>query len=158
MERQEFKKLNKKLIDVCYKLIENQELCKLISVDNTNPLATPDIESPENLIDDRIVPDYTNPETIEDTRTILNIYFDNIKGTSYAYNGMTLCFRILTHGSLKRIEGGSRVYEIVDTLLDSFDAMTGLGLGGLELDIGKLFVVNKDYQGMVLSFKINEFK
>lgn len=158
-KRLEFKKLNKKLTDVCYKLIENQDLCKLISIDTTTPLSAPDIKNAEDLIFDRIMPYYNDPNTITDTRTILSVYFDYIKGDSYAYNSMVLNFMILTHSSsLLRIEGGSRVYEIIDTLLESFDNLSGLGLGTLSLDTVKLYAPNKEYNGAIASFRLNEFR
>jgi hypothetical protein len=151
-------KLNKKLIDICYRLIENKELCKLIANDSTNPYGGSDIQNPENLINNRILPYYSNLETITDSRTVLSIYFDNIRGKPPIFNGVTLNFMVLAHESLKIIEGGARVYEIVDVLLESFDKLSGLGLGEIEFDIGRIYVPNKDYDGMILSFKITDFK
>lgn len=153
----EFKKLNTKLMDVCNRLIDSQELCKLISVDNESPLSAPDIINPESLIKKRIYPAYVNPETITDSRSQISVYFDNIKGSS-SFKGVVLCFMIVSHHSLKFIEGGSRVYEIFDTLMDLFDKSEGFGLGKMELELGKLTIANKDYDGMVMMFHITEFR
>jgi hypothetical protein len=151
-------KLNEKLIDICYRLIENKQLCKLIANDTINPYDGADIQNPENLINNRILPYYSNMETITDSRTLLSLYFDNLRGKPPVFNNVTLNFMILTHESLEIIDGGSRVYDIVDVLLENFDKLSGLGLGEIEFDTGRIYVPNKNYSGMILSFRILDFK
>jgi hypothetical protein len=152
------RRLNNKLTDICYKLLENQNLCKLIGLDGDDPLSEPDLDSPQSLFYDRILPYYTNPSTIGESRTSLSVYFDYIKGKSNNFNNMTLTFMILTHESLKKIDGGSRVNDILYFLLDDIDKLRDIGLGKLEMDYAKLYVPNEEYSGYIISFKIDDFK
>lgn len=157
---EQFKKLNEKLICICNKLLENQDLCKLIVYSQNKPLEENDLTQDErdSLLYTKIHPSIHIMKEVSEACTLLNVYFNKIKANGQEFKSMKLIITISVHNTLKYIDGGTRANEIHDTLLDIFDKQSGFGLGKMELEISEIYVPNENFSGYAMVFNCSEFR
>ena len=112
----------------CSYLMENQNICKLLScypekVDfSYNPLSNPDIENPTKLLMDKIypLPKTPDPETEQICFVTVGITGGNMS-YNQGYRKNLLIFDIVCHLDVWLIRGGYRPFKIIKEIDQTFN-------------------------------------
>lgn len=134
----------------------NQDLCKLLYYTDNNPLAKENISNTKVLLNQNIIPKPFEVGVIEDTRSIVIIYFDRFTFSKSFENGY-LYFDILCHESLWDIKGGERPLSIFEELEKTFNDQKIIGIGKMEIVGLKLIPLKANFKGYSVSFKFTDF-
>jgi len=152
-----FKELGENLDVVLNRLLNNPKLCKLLYYDNSNPLASEDIEATEELLFTKIFPYPRTSELLEKASSMLIVGFDNFKSINSSFVGSIFYVRILCHQSLWRLDvGGLRPYLIINEIANLFNKQEVLGIGDILFDRA-VEIREGQYLGFELVYKITEF-
>ena len=151
-----FKELNENLDSVFKRILDNKNLCKLINYNSSDALSKDDLESPEELLYTKIFPYPRSTELFSEASSLLIVTFNNFEPISANnYLNKQLCFRILVHEDLWRLQEGLRPYLIMHEIANTFN--------GERLGIGKtLFkraqeLIGDGYMGFTLFYEITDF-
>jgi len=142
-------------------VLSNQELIKLISNSNDNPLSQPDIERPSQLIDKYI---FFKPKVFDKTTTevqcflLTDVIITSIRD-SVDFADIKLIFRIIIHNNLFELyDGKTRMNQIASRLNKAFDGKYGTWMGKCMFESGQPIEMPTSYQGMQLVFNVTDLK
>lgn len=154
-----FTELNLNINSVLLKLIENKNLCKLLTYNTYTPLSENDIEDNLSLIFNKIYPFPFTPKVEDEACSIINVLFDDFeigKNNPYFKNSQ-LSFVVLCHNSLWRIEGMLRPFSILNEIDTIFNSQHGYGIGKMHFVSGNLLWANTQYSGYKVTYELCDF-
>lgn len=142
-------------------ILNNQELLKLISVNNDNPLDSPDILGASKLVDQCI---FFKPKvydtTVKGVQSFLltDIIVSSIRGKP-KFADIKLIFRVIVHNALFELyDGKTRAYQVASRLTYMFSDVRGSWIGDSSFESCNPIEVPSDYQGIQLVFSVSDFK
>ena len=142
------------------KILSNQELLKLVSISNDNPLSFEDIEDVQSLVNDCIWFKPKSFDTVENekcfliTRMSVVPVYDKSEFASFRVN-----FYILVHNKLIDLyNDDNRAICICDCIHRMFHEAEGNWLGKISFNGYKQIVAPYSYDGMSLSYELTQFK
>lgn len=167
-----FSELGKNKNAVMMKLLENDSIVKCLINNESNFLDAPipDNFDRTSLIYSNIYPYKFIPETQDVAKTLITMKF------GYKPNGVTIkngsiYFYIIMHNSLLRTDYGSLRYDMLLSYIDetfnspqdlelndSFNSSRNLGFGQLPFYETDEFVVDKNWSGVYIAYKITDFR
>jgi hypothetical protein len=155
-----FQELGQNKNSILMKLIENDDIVKCLTRNESNFLDPPlpsDFDR-SSLIYNNIYP-YKFVPTVETTaKTFITMSF------GYKPNGMTfkngsIYFYIITHKDLLRTDYGVLRYDFLVNKIDEvFNSSRDLGIGKLPFYGMDDILVNDNYSGIYLAYKSTEFQ
>lgn len=156
-----FKNINKLKQRVKKELLSNQNILKLVKYNVDDPLSEPDVDDAQSLLNDYI---YLNPvvwdSVIDDTRTFIlcNIRVAPTRN-SQQFVDVYLYMYVICHNDIYDLENGeTRVWNICDELMGSFNKTWGNGVGACQFRSMNEVTSRKDYYAVELQFVFTEFK
>ncbi len=156
-----FEELDENINKVMMKLIESQNLCKLLYYDtghDEDPLSKPDIQDMSSLLFDRIYPLPKIPNIEESTSSLLTVFFDEIRlSENINFKGTILSFTILCHIDLWRMPGKLRPYSIKHEIDKIFNEQRVIGIGKMQFERSRFTWANEKYSGYRLDYRIYDF-
>ena len=154
-----FQELNENIMSVLLKMIDNQNLCKLLNYNSYSPLSEADIPDTSSLLFDKIHPFPFTPKVDSVATSQINVMFDNfqIGKDNPAFKNNQLTFIILCHSLLWRMDGILRPFAIMKEIDTLFNYTNGIGIGKMQFVSGNLMWVNENYSGYRVSYKIYDF-
>jgi len=154
-----FAELNDNIMSVLFKLIDNQNLCKLLNYISYDPLAEADIQNTTTLLFDKIYPFPFSPDVNSEARSQLNVLFEDFKlgKDNPAFKNNQVTFVIVCHKDLWRINNMLRPFAIMKEIDTLFNAKKVIGIGKMEFSGGSLAWVNEKYSGYRISYKVYDF-
>jgi len=161
-----FKELNTNLNLVIQMMLENKNLCKLLTYDTPDALQKPDLigyEDYNGLLYTRIFPYPKDITNRTEANSIILVGLDNFNPIGNTFVSNLLRFRILCHESLWDMNDNGmgmklRPYLIMQEIANLYNNQRVVGIGKLLLaNGGELITNNGSYSGFHLSYKITEF-
>lgn len=154
-----FEELNDNIMSVLFKLIDNQNLCKLLNYTSYDPLAEADMQNTTALLFDKIYPFPFSPNIDIEARSQLNVLFEDFKlgKDNPAFKNNQVAFVIVCHKDLWRINGMLRPFAIMKEIDILFNSTNGIGITKMEFTGGNLTWVNEKYSGYKVSYKVYDF-
>ncbi|MCD3240822.1 hypothetical protein G8T75_12730 [Clostridium botulinum D/C] len=165
-----FEELNKYIFDIINKILENEDLSKLLYYTDKKPLQHDNLtqEQKDELIKNNIFPYFFVPtETDNNERVIVNIVLDNFEngGKQYFKAGL-IKFNILVCNNLQITNEGLRVFKIMSELDKMFNSVNyrdfnkqrpTTSLGGNNFINANALWANNKYTGYTLSYSCLNF-
>lgn len=150
-----FEELNNNINNVMMKLIESQNLCKLLHYNDENPLMQDDIADTSGLIFTKIFPLPKVPDSSSEATSVLSVVFDNFRlgGNTGVKEGI-LKFTAICHIDLWKTSGSLRPISILSEVDKIFNDERIVGIKKLQLDRGNLIWVNDKYIGYQISYQM----
>lgn len=149
-----FKELNDNVTQVLLKLLESQNLCKLLHYISDDPLSEPDID-PYLLIHKNIFPLPKIPEVSDTKCNYLTVVFDTFRlGENKGVKDGTLMFTVFVHNDLWLISGQLRPFSIMHEIDKLFNNQRIIGVKKLQFESGRFVAPNKDYSGYQVIYKV----
>lgn len=145
-----FKLLSKNTMVLIEKVLENQNLLKLINYNSKTPLNEKDIANKGALVMRKIIPAPFTGVVPEDQETNLRIFFPSGDLQNRAVLDSVVVFQIVVHNDLWTIadKDGNRVlrpYEIMSEIVETFEDKTIKTLGVLHFKRFRYQYIDKDY-------------
>jgi hypothetical protein len=155
-----FEFLSDNLVDVMFKLVTNQNLCKYLTYYTGNPLTQPDIANPSSLVRTKIFPyPFIIPaQTIETCQ--INVYYPSSKIDKRIVQHSKIFFDIVCHQNLWLLNDGKsaiRPYRVATEVLRVFDEQKIDGIGTIRFDGFQHLIFNDVYHAVSLSARIEQF-
>jgi hypothetical protein len=152
-----FERLGQFKEEILYRLVSNQNICKLLKYNFADALSKPDISNPTSLIYDVIFPYRYVPDVTNIIQTYITTEFTEFELTRNNPKNIkfNLVFYIFTHKDLFVTENGLRV----DLLLNEVDIEIQekeLGFGRVYLNLCRSFWLDNDYGGYALTYSMFE--
>lgn len=151
--------LSKDKYTVLNRLLNNQNIMKAVTYNDTDFLDKQDVTTPEKIIFDRIFPHRFIPKTSEQQKTYITIGFGDyrpVKGGSFKSGKVT--FSVFTHQDLFKTDYGALRTDFILTEIDLIiNSKDGLGIGRTEFFKMDELSINSDYHGGYITYKIIEF-
>ena len=140
------------------KILDNQDLLKLIYYDSYNPLSEPDIVEPKKiLIPEYVYPGFKIPDIDDKQQVILTVECDSAKlSGNPKFTNSKLVFNIMCHTKLWMIDGEIRPYLICEEIDKIFGEKrnTNLTMGSIPLDRCQKVIYNNKFAGYVLMYNL----
>ena len=154
-----FYELNQNIMSVLLKMIDNQNLCKLLNYNSYSPLSEANISDTSILLFDKIYPFPFVPDVDAIAISQINVLFDNfqIGKDNPAFKNNQLTFIIVCHSSLWRMDGMLRPFAIMNEIDTLFNSTNGIGLGKMKFVSGNLMWANANYSGYKINYQICDF-
>lgn len=162
-----FNEINSNINKVLMKLVGNQNICKYLYYNSSNPLEQSDISNVSSLLYSLIFPYPTATEIFKDSdgkpiaSTVINVLFDNFKMGSQntKFKNGDLIFIILCHTSLWRLSDTSelRPFCILQQIDEMFSEQRVIGIGKGEFERCNIVFSDNNYSGYRLIYKDYEF-
>lgn len=167
-----FLELGQNKNEVMMKLLENDNIVKCL-INNQSNFLTPSIPidfDRSTLIFENLYPYRFVPDTQTEAKTLITMKFGYKPNGKIIKNG-SIYFYIICHNSLLRTDYGSLRYDMLlsyidDTfnslqdlsLKDSFASSRDLGFGKLPFYETDEFVVDKNWSGTYIAYKLTDFR
>lgn len=155
-----FAELGTNKTTILLRLIENQNIVKCLVNNQPNFLDIPLLNDFDvtSLIYNNIFPYRFVPTIQSDPKTFITMKFSyKPDGTTYKFG--SIVFYIFTHNSLLKTDYGSLRYDLLLNYVDdTFNATRGLGYGKLSFYDMDDFVVNENYSGVYIVYKLLELQ
>jgi len=140
--------LSENLFIIINKIIENQDIVKMVNYDVINPLLQPAFTNPKSLFMTRIFP-YPYSGIISETQTQIRVYYG--KTNINIIEQTPIIFDILTHESLYMIKDQNNVsllrpYEIANRITQQFDKNSIGTIGVLKFSEAIPIPIEGNYQ------------
>jgi hypothetical protein len=148
---------NENLMDILDKLISNQNLCKLLYYDSSDPLKENDIADTKILLKKNIIPKPFMQIANTQSVSFLTVYFDNFRFRNNDYQDGSIVCNVVCHETLWEIKGGLRPYSVISELENMFSNQKVLGIGKTQLDSIKQVWINDNYKGYQVIFRFTDF-
>jgi hypothetical protein len=153
-----FQELNNNLMAVLIKLIESQDLCKLLYYTQTNPLDQPDISDTSTLLFDKIFPIPKIPDNQQTEGNLLTVIFDDIRlDNNIGFKDSIVSFNIICHINQWRIDGSIRPYAIMNKIDEILNNQRVVGLGKMIFSRSRFGTINDMFMGYRLDYKVIDF-
>ena len=113
-----FEQLDNQVQNIILKLLENENICKLIYYNTEDALTQPPVENPTDLIKTHIYTQTYIPPTDEETTYLVVFFdmFDSMDGGNVYLRKGRLYFNVVTHRNLWNIDGGQRVIRLMNEI------------------------------------------
>ena len=114
-----FTELNDSINKTYELLLGSTDLVKLLYYNDSDPLKNTAVSDPTVLIENNLFPYQYVPEAQEDVKSLVCAYFFDIspyKGNRGAAREELLCFDIIVHSSIWRINSALRPYSIMSQI------------------------------------------
>lgn len=151
--------LSKDKVTIMSRIISDPNICKAIYYNEPNFLDQPDIVDPassviyKNVFPYRYIPDPTNEE-----HTYVTLSFRRYKPIGTAYKSGLIYIYVFTHKDLVKTDYGLLRYDYIISELDQLmNVQYGIGIGKAEFHEMDEFIVNEQYLGQFIAYKIHEF-
>ncbi len=145
-----FEKLNDDIRHLALKLLEDQDLCKLIHYPDNNPLDQPDVNGIREVLDKRLLLFVPRLPQAKETGTFVTIMPVPIRPTrSGNLIASTLRFDVYSHHETRAITyqgADNKVRKNVDRVLLIMDKIQNI-ISGLHMGIGQDQFQGADYVG-----------
>lgn len=152
-----FLKLNNDMQIIADKLLENQDLCKLLAYEGNNPLSMPkvrtsDIMNKRLLFSSRIF-------DVDEVGSYLTVRFAGGKPSKGGYFiHSTFFVDILIHQDARNVIGGQRVNFMAD-IIEEIMANLDISIGKVSLyDVVEIVSNNASFAGLRLVYRDTDFK
>ena len=146
---------------VMEKILQNQNILKLVAIPSPDALSQNDIENVGALIDNYI---WFKPKvfeaTVKDVKCFLLMDI-NVTATRNRsnYSDIKIIFRVIVHNDLFELDNGkARSYEIAKHLTDMFQSEKGSWIGKCEFLSCYQLETPFAYQGIEVAFSVTDFK
>ena len=154
-----FKELSEYKNNILIKLISNENLIKALTNNTPDFLDQPLISDTASTIYSEIWPYRYVPDISDSAKTYLTMAFTGYRKLGNQYKSGNIFFYVFCHKSLVRTNYGFLRYDYIAGLVDEmFSEERGFGLGKLEFSSMDDIMINDDYMGISLGYKIVEFK
>lgn len=154
-----FKELSEYKNNILIKIISNENLVKAITNCTEDFLDQPLIDDVTSIIYDSLYPYRYVPQTSTSSKVYLTMAFTDYKKLGTQYKSGKIYFYAFCHKSLVRTSYGCLRYDFIAEELDTmFSEERGYGLGKLEFDSMSDILLNDDYVGISLGYRIVDFK
>ncbi|WP_372011320.1 hypothetical protein NBRC13296_12145 [Paenibacillus chitinolyticus] len=156
-----FEQLNQYVTNIFSKLIENQELCKLLFYTVDDPFSEHDLTDDQRigLLNTYIFPMPKIPGEQSTQSSFLSIYFDNFKLTAEnkGIKECNLVIDILIHNSIWSLHGTGlfRPYSILSKIDKLINNERVAGIKKMGFDRGRLIRYNADYSGYQVTYSMS---
>lgn len=155
-----FSELGQNKTNILMKLIDNQKIVKCLVNNEKNFL---DVPLPENfdstsMIYQQIYPWRFIPNAQTEANTFITMRF-NYKPNGRQFKIGSVWFYIILHNSLLTTDYGSLRYDLLLSYIDeTFNSSEDLGFDELEFYDMDDIVVNENYSGVYICYKMQEFQ
>jgi hypothetical protein len=151
--------LSKDKSTIISRLISSQNLCKAVHYTDSDFLSKPDISDPAGLLGYKnIYPFRFVPQSSTEKSTYITLSFRNYRKVNVAYKFGYVCIYIITHKDLIETAYEFLRYDYIAAEVDELmNNQRGLGIGRTEFEEMDEFIVNDQYMGVYLKYKIYEF-
>lgn len=140
------------------KIVSDQDLSKAIYYNETSFKSKPNI-SPELLLYNNIFPYFFIPDINEKQKTFVTLSFKNFSYRNNVFMGGNMQFNIFTHQSLYRTDYGElRTDYIVNKIHEMFNQTRGSWMGKLNLYSMDELIINPNFSGNYLVYKMIDFQ
>lgn len=154
-----FKELSEYKNNILIKLITNENLIKALTNNTPDFLDQPLIPDVTTTIYSEIWPYRYVPNISDSAKVYLTMAFTNYKKLGNQYKSGNIYFYVFCHKSLVRTDYGCLRYDYIAEELDTmFSEERGYGLGKLEFASMDDILIGDNYVGVVISYRIVEFK
>jgi len=153
-----FSELGQNKTTILLRLIEDERIVKCLVNNQLNFLDTPissnfDITS---LIYSQIFPYRFVPQIQTEPKTFITMKF-NYKPNGDTYKYGSIVFYLFTHNSLLTTDYGSLRYDLLLNYIDeSFNSTRGLGFGKLSFYDMDDILINENFSGIYIAYKLLE--
>lgn len=149
-----FTTLNDVLQKVILKLLDNNNLCKLLYYKDGTPLSRTNVINPTDLYKSKILPHSFNTEFGEvDVKVFVHWGYTN---GDKSLKNHTLIINVVTHNDLYYIDGGFRPYRILEEIDKTMNEVGFLGIGEAKF-MSYMEEPYKNKTGCIVSYKIVDF-
>ena len=143
---------------VLKKLVDSDNLTKLVNYTDTNCLDLPSLENPQDLLYNKIFPYRFIPTTEDTVGSYIMMGFGNIEPTQgLAFKDVVLTLYIMCHKNNIRTDYGGRDDLILNEIDYLFNNERGLGIGKAEYLKANDELWNTNYSGYWISYKLTNF-
>lgn len=150
--------LSKDKYTVISRILNSQNIVKAISYNNTDFLDQPNVESPEELLFDRIFPHRFIPVVSNDMKTYITLSFEDYRPVGNTFKSGKIVITVFTHQSLFKTDYGFlRVDYIISEIDKLFNEKSGLGLFKANFIAMSDTSITKDHHGAYIAYKLYEF-
>ena len=151
-----FENLNESINTVLVKILESQDLCKLIYYLDTDPTSGEDLSDTSILLFDSIFPYPFTPNVTDEEKVILNVFFDGFEknDNNFYFKNNLLIIDILCSSGVWKIDAGLRPFSIMHKLDLLFnDKKVIKSLGKMQYSNTKFIFINQKFNGYSMRFK-----
>ena len=155
-----FSELGANKTAILMKLISNQDIVKCLL---NNEMDFLDVQLPIDfdvisLIHSQIFPYRFIPTIATEAKSFITMKF-NYKPNGRTFKNGSVWFYIIVHNSLLRTSYGTLRYDfLVNKIDEDFNSCEELGFDKLEFYDMDEFVVNENYSGIYIAYKLREFQ
>lgn len=151
-----FKHLNTNINNILLHLLNNQNLCKLLYYNSSDPLSEPDIDDPSSLLFNKIYPLPKIPDTTSEAGTILCVFFDHfiLPNSNTGVKSGTITIDIISHIDLWRLDGMIRPFSILHEIDSIFNQERIAGVKELQFDRGSFLYINESFAGYQVRYRM----
>lgn len=154
-----FEELDKDMTIILTNMFSNQNLCKYLTVNTGDPLASADIADTTTLLMNNIFPTPIAPLPETGQISLINIVLDDMSmdRNTIAIKSSKIQFKIVCHIGLWQIPGtgATRPFKILNELDKTFNSQRLVGIGRTLFDSCRWMPINDRFQGYILSYKID---
>lgn len=152
-----FSFLNKYMMETQLKLVNNENVAKLLTYTDKSALSNPTPINPKGLIDSKIYSYAYVPDIQTSVDSYITILFNNFRPSSGGYfKDSTITFNILVHEDINNTNHGYRLFLLMQEVDKLFNDAT-MGIGKLNFVGGDYLSLPKPYIGYFLKYKIIDF-
>jgi hypothetical protein len=152
--------LKDKRMKVLEKILENQDICKLLYYDTAFPLEQPNIDDTwGSIFMKRVFPLTYIPTTQDTTGSLLSVYFSDISAEGVYFKNIRLKFVVMSHhDSWMNMETGDlRPDFICEKIDEMFNSENGFGIGKILFESRREIYPSDKFAGYIMTYNITEF-
>jgi hypothetical protein len=152
------KELSQDKVTIMMRIIGSQNICKALYYNDTNFLDQPDIAEPTGLIYDQIFPYKKVPEVSSDAKSYITMSFNRYRPVGNRFKaGYVYLYIFVNKNNMRTDYGCLRTDYIVSEIDELINQTYGLGIGKVEFNSMDDIIVNQNYLGMEISYKLCDF-
>ena len=152
-----FENLSNDKVKIMMRLLNSKELCKALHYTNPNFLDQPDIEDPCELIYKNIYPYRFIPQVNDTRSTYITLSFGSYKPVGTHFKTGIISFHAFTHLDLIRTDYDKLRYDFLIAEIDKLmNQQRGIGIGKMQFHEADELLVNENYVGMYVAYKLYE--
>lgn len=140
-------------------ILLDQNILKLVSVEDGEPLEAEDIEDIYGLVDKNIFFKASEPDTVTNQKCFMLVC---LSGYSYGADiiNVTVEFVVVCHNDLYNLKDGTtRTFQLLGEVHDRLGKARGSWMGELELDrFNDILNIKSGYYGFSACYKLSQFK
>lgn len=139
--------------EILTRLISNQDICKAVYYNEEDFLDQPEVDNPHSLIYSNIFPYQVIRDLVDETKTYINLSFNNFQQINNSFKRGFITFSVVTHIDIVRTSYGFLRYDFIANKIDEMmNQERGFGLGRLQFNEFNEFVVKDKFIGLYLRY------